>query len=63
MHWHPARPAFTLKSRWMSFHGNFTAEKLVVDAELSLTAKMMATDAHRSQAVRFLDSMADELGL
>ncbi len=63
LHWHPARPAFTLKSRWLSFHGWYTAEKLVVDAELTLAAKMMATDAHRGQAVRFLDSIADELGL
>jgi hypothetical protein len=63
LHWHPAKPQFTLKSRWLSFHGHFTPEKLVVDAELTLTAKMMATDAHRGQAVRFIDAIAEELGL
>ena len=63
LQWHPARPQFTLKSRWLSFPGRFTPEKLVVDAELSLAAKMMATDEHRSQAVRFIHGLADELGL
>lgn len=63
LHWHPAKPQFTLKSRWLSFIGYFTPEKLVVDAELSLAAKMMATSEHRGQAVRFIDALADELEL
>src|SRR5262245_34257508 len=63
LHWHPARPQFTLKSRWLSFHGHYTHEKLVVDAELTLAAKMMATPEHRRHAVRFLDELADELNL
>jgi hypothetical protein len=35
----------------------------VVDAELSLAARFMATDEHRGQAVRFLDAIANDLGL
>jgi hypothetical protein len=63
LHWHPAKSQFTIKSRWLSFVGRFTPEKLVVDAELTLAAKMMATDEHRSHAVRFIDTIANELGL
>jgi hypothetical protein len=63
LHWHPAQPRFTIRSRWVSFHGHFTPDTLVVDAELSLTARLMATDEHRGQAVRFLDAIANDLGL
>ena len=63
LHWHPAHPAFTLKSRWLSFHGRFTPDRLVVDAELTFAARMMATPSHRKDAVRILDSIADELDL
>jgi hypothetical protein len=41
----------------------FTPEILEVDAELSLAAKAFATQAHRQTAVRFIDSIAAELGL
>jgi hypothetical protein len=63
LHWHPAEPQFTIKSRWLSFVGRFTPETLVIDAELTLAAKMMATPEHRSHAVRFIESIANELGL
>jgi hypothetical protein len=63
LHWHPAKPQFTLKSKWLSFVGHFTPEKLVVDAELSLAAKMMATPEQRSKAVDFIDSIANDLDL
>ena len=61
--WHAAEPRFTIKSRWLSFVGRFTAEKLVVVAELSLAAKMMATDENRGLAVRFIEGIANDLGL
>ena len=63
LHWNPAHPAFTLRSQWLSFHGRFTTDTLVVEAELSLAAKMMVTAAHRADAVRFIDSIARELDL
>jgi len=34
-----------------------------VDAELSLAARMMASDANRKQAVQFIESIAGDLGL
>ena len=39
------------------------AERLEVDAELSLAAKVFATQKHRQKAVRFIDSIATDLGL
>ena len=61
--WHPAEPRFTIKSQWLSFVGRFTAEKLVVVAELSLMARMMVTDENRGRAVRFIEGIANDLGL
>jgi hypothetical protein len=36
---------------------------MVVDAELSLAAKMFATAENRRQAVEFIESVADHLNL
>ncbi|MFO0953104.1 MAG: hypothetical protein U0835_18515 [Isosphaeraceae bacterium] len=63
LHWHPAKPQFTLKSKFLSFVGHFTADKLVVDAELGLTARLMATDEHRTSARRFIEEIVDDLGI
>jgi hypothetical protein len=42
---------------------HFTQEQLVVDAELSLPAKIYATKANRESAVQFIESIANDLGL
>ena len=63
LHWHPEKPQFTIRSQWLSFVVQFTHEVLVVDAELSLAAKMFATQKHRQNAVHFIDSIATDLGL
>jgi hypothetical protein len=36
---------------------------MIVDAELSLAAKMLATKENRRTAVKFMDSIADDLNL
>jgi hypothetical protein len=61
--WHKDKPQFSIRSSWVSFNVGYTPERLVVEAELSLAARMMATEAHRRQAVAVIDSIADELGL
>src|SRR5262249_24792307 len=61
LHWPHAKPQFTIRSRLLSFVVHFTPESLVVDAELTLAAKMLATDADRKQAVTFIESIAQEL--
>jgi hypothetical protein len=63
LHWHHAKPQFTIRSKLLSFVVHFTPKDLVVDAELTLAAKMLATDAHRKQAVTFIESIARELNL
>jgi hypothetical protein len=61
--WHIAKPELTIRSPWISFIVQFTTERMVVSAELSLAAKMVATDEHRRHAVRFIESVANDLNL
>ena len=63
LHWHASKPEFSIRSSWMSFNVGYTPERLTVEAELSMAARLMVTDAHRKQAVAVIDSIADELGL
>jgi hypothetical protein len=63
LHWHPRDPAFTIKGKMLSFIVHFTDEDLVVHAELSLAAKMLATDSHRRNAVKFIESIASDLNI
>lgn len=62
-HWHAHKPQFTIKSKMLSFIVHFAPPDLVVDAELSLAAKMFATDEHRKNAVQFIESIAQELNI
>ncbi len=61
--WNAAKPELTIRSQWISFVVHFTHERMVVDAELSLAAKMFATDENRRHAVRFIESVANDLNL
>jgi hypothetical protein len=63
LHWHAHEPRFTIRSALMSFVVHFTPEVLVVDAELTLAAKMLATKENKANAVRIIDTIANELGL
>src|SRR5271166_973413 len=63
LQWHPEKPQFTIRAQWVSFVVRFTPDMLEVDAELSLAAKTFATQTHRQNAVRFIDSIATDLGL
>jgi hypothetical protein len=61
--WNTAKPELTIRSQWISFIVNFTRDRMLVSAELSLAAKMLATDENRRHAVRLIDSVADKLNL
>jgi len=61
--WNTSKPELTIRSRWISFIVNFTRERMVVDAELSLAAKMFATEENRRHAVDFIESVANDLNL
>jgi hypothetical protein len=63
LHWHAEKPEFTIRSKLLSFIVSFTPDLLVVDAELSLAAKVLATKENRETAVKFIDSIANDLGL
>lgn len=59
----PAKPEMTIKTKWLSFIVQFTKETMRVDAELSLAAKVLATNENRQVAVNFIDSIANDLNL
>ncbi len=61
--WHTDQPEFTIRSTWMSFIVQFTNHRLLVEAELSFAARLLATEANRKQAVEFIESIATELEL
>jgi len=61
--WNAAKPELTIRSRWISFVVHFTHERMVVNAEFSLAAKMLATDENRRHAVHFIESVANDLNL
>jgi hypothetical protein len=61
--WHPEKPQFTISSSLLSFIVQFTEVDLVVDAELSLAARMLATPENRRSLVRFIESIANDLQL
>ena len=63
LHWDQEQPQFTIRSKWLSFIVHFSHELLVVDAELTLAAKMLATPENRRSAVKFIESIANDLGL
>jgi hypothetical protein len=60
---HPTKPELTIKTKWLSFIVQFNKETLRVDAELSLAAKVLATNENRRVAVQFIDSIANDLNL
>lgn len=61
--WHADKPELTIRTKGIAFVVNFTHDRMVVDAELSLAAKLFATDENRRHAVRFIESVADDLNL
>jgi hypothetical protein len=61
--WHAAKSELTIRAKGIAFVVNFTHDRMVVDAELSLAAKLFATDENRRHAVRFIESVADDLNL
>ena len=64
LRWHPSDPEFTIHSSMLSFVVHFTVDnRLVVAAEMSMAARMLATVANRRQAVQFIESIAVGLGL
>jgi hypothetical protein len=61
--WHAVKPELTIRAKGIAFVVNFTHDHMIVDAELSLAAKLFATDENRRHAVRFIESVADDLNL
>jgi hypothetical protein len=63
LRWSASKPEFAVVTQWLSLLARFTPEQLVVDAEMTLAAKVFATAENRKTAVRIIESLADDLGL
>ena len=63
MTWGQGEPSFLIASQWASFLVSFTHGRLIVDAQLSLAARILATDKNRRSVIDMITSIADELRL
>ncbi len=61
--WNKNRSSITIGSKWVSFLIHFVHDKMVVDAELSFAARLLATESNRRQVVTLIRSVADDLRL
>lgn len=61
--WNASKPELTIRSQWISFIVHFSREHMVVNAELSVAAKMFATEENRRYAVHFIEGVANDLNL
>lgn len=61
--WNKARSSITIGSKWVSFLIHFAHDRMVVDAELSFAARMLATEKNRREVVTLISSVADDLRL
>jgi len=61
--WGHGEPSFLIASQWASFLVRFAQNRLIVDAQLSLAARMLATEQNRQTVITFINSIADELKL
>ncbi len=61
--WSESKPEVTIRSQWLAVIVQFTEKHMVVKAELSLAARMLLTPQNRREAVRIIESVADELNL
>jgi hypothetical protein len=63
LRWSASKPEFVVVTQWLSLLARFTSEQLVVDAEMTFAARVFATAENKKTAVRFIESLADDLGL
>jgi hypothetical protein len=61
--WHEEGSVFSVQTPLASFHAWFTSETVRVWAELSLAARLFATESNRRRAVATIEAIADRLGL
>ncbi len=61
--WHPSRPELTIRTPIVSFVVRFADGAARVDAEMTLAGKLLASDANRRLAIRFIEEIAVEVGL
>lgn len=61
--WHPADPILHCKSSVLPLAATFTPGRIAIYAKLSRTTRLLVTESNRRRAIRFIEEIADELGL
>lgn len=61
--WEEEGKTLALRSKMASLLIRMVEERLIVEAELSLAARMMAKKEHVARATRMVEGLADDLGL
>jgi hypothetical protein len=61
LHWDWENSQFTLRANGLVFTMHLTGADLVVDAELVPAATLLATQRHREEAAKIVESTANDL--
>jgi hypothetical protein len=61
--WKQGKQSLAIASKWFTFLVHFANDRMVVDAELSLAARMFATEQNRKELIALIVEVADELKL
>jgi hypothetical protein len=61
--WKPGNQSLSIASKWATFLVHFDDGRMVVDAELSLAARVFATQQNRQKLIELISEVADELKL
>jgi hypothetical protein len=61
--WGQGEPSFLIASQWASFLVSFAHDRLIVDAQLSLAARMLFTEKNRQFVINIINGIADDLKL
>jgi len=61
--WTRGHQSLTIVSKWVSFLVHFANDRMVVDAEMTLAARVFATDSNRQKIITLIDDVVDQLEL
>ncbi len=61
--WHSSEPVLMFQSNLLPLSAVFAPGRLAIHAKLSMATRMLVTEGNRRRAIRFIEEIADELGL
>jgi hypothetical protein len=61
--WAQGQQSFTIASKWFNLLVDFAQDRMVVDAELTLAARVLATESNRQKLIAIINDSFDKLKL